>query len=213
MIKSERIAKKINEEIKNWEKPDKKLIIAIDGYAGSGKTTISDFISKQNPSVLTIHLDDFIQHFKDRKEMIDKAKDKSQVFEYSWYRYNDLEKLIKEFKSKDKGLVKFKTYDYIKNNFGPKKSFDLSKKVLIIEGIFLFHPKHKVSKMWDKTIYIDTDPTKADKKRVAREKNRWGRDYVSENHPDNWIKYYKTAYKRYIQKYKPTNNRDIVFNV
>lgn len=46
MIRSERIAKKINKEIKEWSKDRSKLIVAIDGYAGSGKTTIADFIAK-----------------------------------------------------------------------------------------------------------------------------------------------------------------------
>src|SRR3989338_3396120 len=112
MIRSERIAKKINKKIQAWIKNRAKLIVAIDGYAGSGKTTVADFIAKQNPDVLTVHLDDFIYHWKHRKRMIEKAKDKSQVFEYDWYRYIDLEKLVQEFKTKDKGSITFKTYDY-----------------------------------------------------------------------------------------------------
>ena len=128
MIKSERIAEKINEQIKVWQKDHAKLVVAIDGYAGSGKTTVADFIAKQNSDALTVHMDDFIHHWKDRKKMIDEAKDKSKVFEYKWYRYDDLERLIKEFKTKNKGIIKFKIYDYDKNDFGPQKSFDLSKK-------------------------------------------------------------------------------------
>ena len=48
MIRSERIAKKINKKIQAWIKDRAKLIVAIDGYAGSGKTTGADFIAKQN---------------------------------------------------------------------------------------------------------------------------------------------------------------------
>ena len=125
MIRSERIAKKINEKIQTWRKDHVKLVVAVDGYAGSGKTTIADFIAKENSDVLAIHLDDFIHHWKDRKKMIDEAKDKSKIFEYNLYRYDDLEKLIKEFKIKNKGSINFKTYDYDKNEFGPKKLFDL----------------------------------------------------------------------------------------
>jgi uridine kinase len=144
MTKSEQIANKINKEIKVWTKNKAKLVVAIDGYAGSGKTTVANFVSKQNPDVLVVHLDDFIHHWKDRKEMIEKAVDKSRIFEYYWYHYGNLEKLIRSFKTKNGGLIKFKTYDYDKNNFGPVTSFDLSKKILVIEGIFLFHPKHKL---------------------------------------------------------------------
>lgn len=213
MIRSERIAKKINEKIQVWAKDHAKLIVAIDGYAGSGKTTVSDFIAKHNPDALTVHLDDFVDHWKDRKRMIDQAKNKSQVFEYNWYRYDDLEKLVNVFKNKNKSSINFKTYDYDKNDFSLSKSFDLSKKIMIIDGIFLFHPKHKISKDWDKTIYLDVDFSKADKRRIAREKKKWGKSYLSENHPDNWIKHYKKAYWRYVEEHKPQKNRDIVFKI
>jgi len=167
--------------------------------------------SKENPNVLVVHMDDFIHHWKDRKKMIDKAKEKSRVFEYNWYRYDDLEKLIKEFKTKSKGLINFKTYDYDKNDFEPRKSFDLSKKVIVIDGIFLFHPKHKISKMLDKIIYLDVDFAKVDKKRIAREKKRWGKNYLPENHPDNWTRYFKEAYRNYIKKYNPKDGKATVF--
>ncbi|OWK27022.1 MAG: hypothetical protein US76_02815 [Parcubacteria group bacterium GW2011_GWA2_38_13b] len=213
MIGSEHIAKKINEKIQVWVKGRTKLIVAIDGYAGSGKTTVANFIAKQNSDVLIIHLDDFIHHWKDRKRMIEKAKDKSRVFEYNWYRYDDLEKLVREFKIKNKGSIKFKIYDYDKNDFGPKKTFDLSKKILVIEGIFLFHPKHKISRGWDKTVYLDADFAKADKKRIARENKKWGENYTPESHPDNWTRYFKKAYRRYIKKYKPQKTADMSYPV
>ena len=213
MTRSERIAKKINKQLQSWDGNQNKLIVAIDGYSGSGKTTISDYIAKENQDVLTVHLDDFIHHWKIRKGIIDKAKDKSQVFEYNWYRYEDLEKLIKAFKTKNKGSIKFKTYDFDKNNFGPKKSFNLSKKILIVDGIFLFHPKHNISKLWDKQIYLDSDFVKADKQRIAREKKKFGKKYIPETHPDNWFKHYKEAYLRYLKNHNPKGNSDLVTKV
>ena len=108
MIRSERVAKKINENIKEWVQDHAKLIVAIDGYAGSGKTTVADYIAKGNPNILVLHLDDLIKHWKERKKLIDNAKDKPKMFEYSWYRYGDLEKIIKQFKSKKLGTIKYK---------------------------------------------------------------------------------------------------------
>jgi uridine kinase len=212
MIKSEHIAKKICQEIKVWKKDRAKLIVAIDGYAGSGKTTIGNFIAKHDADVLTIHLDDFINHWKVRKQMILEAKDKSKVFEYHWYRYNDLERLIKVFLSGKKS-TKLKTYNYNKNDFGPKQTFDLSKKVLIIDGVFLLHPKHAITKLIHKNIYLDIDFAKADRKRIAREKKRWGNKYIPEDHPDSWFKYFKSAYLKYIHTYKPKKIADSVFKV
>jgi len=213
MIKSERIAKKINENIQTWTEGHAKLVVAIDGYAGSGKTTVADFAAKGNPDVAVLHLDDFIKYWKDRKKLIDTAEDKSKVFEYEWYRYDDLEKIVRQFKSKKQGTVKYKTYDYDTNDFGPEKSLDLSKKVLVIDGIFLFHPEHGANELWDKKVYLDADFVKADKARIAREKKKWGSAYVPESHSDNWTKYFKTAYRRYVKEYKPQKCADVVFKV
>ena len=211
MIRSEGIAKRINEYIKVWRKDHTKLVVAIDGYAGSGKTTVADFIAKQNIDVLVIHLDDFIKHWKERKQMIDRAKDKSKVFEYGWYRYDDLQKLVDQFKNRQSGSVKYKTYDFDRNDFGMKRSFDLSKKILVLDGVFLLHPKHSINRLWDKRIYIDVDFDKADKKRIAREKKKWGKGYLPENHPNNWVQYFKVAYRRYLGTYKPYGVADVVF--
>lgn len=188
------------------------MIVAIDGYAGSGKTTVADFIGKQNPEALVIHLDDFIRHWKKRKQMIESVKDKTKVFEYEWYHYDDLEKLVKQFKKKKKGVVRVKVYDYDKNNFIVRK-YDLSKKIIVIDGIFLFHPKHAINKLWDKKIYLDADLVRADKKRVAREKKKWGKAYVLESHPDNWARYFKKAYRDYVKTWKPQKRADMVFEV
>lgn len=212
MITSERIAKKICREIKVWKKNHAKLIVAVDGYAGSGKTTVGNFIAKHDKDVLSIHLDDFINHWKVRKQMIEKARDKSKVFEYHWYRYDDLERLIKAFLSGKKS-IKLKTYNYDKNDFGPKHPFNLSKKVLVVDGIFLFHPKHAITKYIHKNIYLDADFAKADKKRIAREKKKFGKNYLPDNHPDNWVRYFKVAYSRYIANYKPQKKADLSFRV
>ena len=213
MLRSEQIAQAINQEIKAWIQIHPKLVVAIEGYSGSGKTTVADYIAKQNHNVLVVHLDDFVHHWKVRKRIIEQAKDKSQAFEYSWYRYGDVEKLVRAFAAKRRGIMKLKTYDYDKNEFGPPKRFDLSKKVLVIEGSFLFHPELRISKLWNKTIYLDVNFVQADKRRVIREKKKWGKAYRSEDHPDNWTNYYKKAYRRYVKKFKPQDNKDIVFKV
>ena len=50
----------------------------------------------------------------------------------------------------------------------------------------------------------------ADKKRIIREKKRFGKDYMPENHPDNWSRYFKIAYKRYFKEYSPDKIEDLV---
>lgn len=209
MFNPEIIAKKINKQIKTWQKNHNKLIVVIDGYSGSGKTTISNEIGKQNKDILIIHLDEFIKHWKDRKKMINNTKMKSKVFEYDWYRYDELEKLIKAFKN-GKESIKIKTYNYDKNKFNSGEVFNLNKKVLLIDGIFLLHPKHEINKLWDKRIYLDVNFKEADKRRQMREKALFKDKYMPESSKNNWIKYFKIAYRRYIKKYNPEKIADMI---
>ena len=209
MFNPEIIAKNINKQIKIWQKNHSRLIVAIDGYSGSGKTTISDEIGKQNKDVLIMHLDAFIKHWKDRKKMIENTKTKSKVFEYNWYRYDELEKLIKAFKG-GKESIKIKTYNYNKNDFNSGEVFNLNKKILVIDGIFLLHPKHEINKLWDKRIYLDIDFKEADKRRQIREKKLFKDKYLPESSKDNWIRYFKVAYRRYVKKYNMKAIADIV---
>ena len=211
MLRSEKIAQKLNKEIKTWFKNDKKLVVGIDGYAGSGKTTVADYLGKLNKNVLVVHLDDFIEHWAKRKKFMDQASDKSKVFELKWYRYTELQKLIKNFKKSKTGVFKTKTYDFDKNNFNDGREFDLSKKILVIDGIFLFHPEHTINKLWDKKIYLHIDFDRGDQRRIAREKKKWGKNFVPDNHPDSYAKAFKQAYKHYIEKYTPQEKADFIY--
>jgi len=213
MTKSEHTAKKINKLLETWSKDRAKLVVAIDAYAGAGKTTIADIIAKQNNDVVLINLDDFIDSWRNRKNKIVKTKNKPAVFEYGWYRYAEVEKIIKIFKSKNSKIIKTKVYNYDKNDFSLTKNFDLTKKILLIEGIFLFQSKNIISKFIDKKIYLAADFIKADKRRISREKKRWGKNYLDENQPDNLTKYFKVAYKKYIKRYKLEKLSDLVINV
>lgn len=40
-----------------------------------------------------------------------------------------------------------------------------------------------------------------------------GSDYLPEDHPDNWTKYFKQAYRRYVSKHKPENKADLVLKI
>lgn len=111
------------------------------------------------------------------------------------------------------------TKSYSTSIYNPKtdrydetKTFDMSKKVLILEDIFLFHPK-LFRRTFDGRIYLDTDLKKADAKRKKREQKRWGKEYFSEDHPDSFVRLFKIAYSRYIKQYQPEKVADLVIKV
>lgn len=214
MIKSEKIAKQINKHLITQLKDKPKLVVAIDGYAGTGKTTIANQLGAINKDILVVHLDDFIKHWKVRRKLILNTKTKSKVLEFEWYRYSAITGLIREFKKCYRGVSEQKIYDFQKNDFRiSAKKYSLSKKVLVIDGIFLLHPKHKMNQLFDFTIYLDADIDRADRRRVARERTEFGDKFLPDNHPDNWFRYFQQAYLGYVKKYKPKTNADLVFLV
>lgn len=209
----EQIAKKVNREIKKWARRHKRFIIVIDGYAGSGKTSVVDRIAELNPDCLVVHLDDFIKHWKARKQMMDTAQDRSKIFEHKWYRYDAVERLVRTFLSGRRKYIRLKLYDFDKNEFTAPQVFDLSKNILVIEGIFLLHPQHKRNTLWEKRVFLKVDLKKAEERRISQEKRKWGKAYLSEDHPDSYIRDFKIAYKRYLDCYKPEQRADLVIDV
>ena len=209
----EQVAKMINKEIERWTREGKKLIIAIDGYTGSGKTSVADRLAKLNSSYLVIHLDDLIKHWKIQKQMMDIARDRSKVFEYKWYRYDALEQLVKAFLGGKRKYIRLKLYDFDRNEFTTPQTFNLSKNILVIEGIFLFHPRHKRNTLWGKRIFLKANLKKAERRRIKQERKKWGKDYLPENHPNSYIRDFKIAYKRYLDSYKPEQKANLVIDV
>ena len=100
MIKSERIAKRIREQLQVWKKDHTKLVVAIDGYAGSGKTTIGDFIAQRIESSQHIRAaKTYMEKQKAREECkFNRTRFSATVFEqslisgglaYYWYSFLD----------------------------------------------------------------------------------------------------------------------------
>ena len=112
------------------------------------------------------------------------------------------------------GKVSYKIYDFDKNDFSQKpKSLNLSKQVLIIDGIFLGHPKHSVRSLVDLMVYLDVHMKTGDRRRITREKKRYGEKFLPDDHPENWVRYFKKAYENYLKKHKPDKLADLVIKV
>ncbi|MCC2631220.1 MAG: uridine kinase [Candidatus Paceibacter sp.] len=212
-MQPEQIVKEIQKNIKIWSQAQEKLVVAIDGYAGSGKTTIANMLEQADENIVAIHLDDFIKPVEERIELMQKAEDKSKVFEFSWYDYKKVEEIIQSFKNNTNTILETVVYDYDKNKYALPKKYDLTKRILVVDGIFLFNTSHSISSILDKKIYLDIDFNLADKRRIEREKQKWGDNYQSEDHPDNWTQYFVKAYKRYVEEFKPQAHADLVVNV
>lgn len=188
-----------------------KIVVAIDGYSGSGKTTLLKKLAKNNRAILPVFIDDFIRTGTSRRASLKKAIDKSKVVELDWNNVRKVKQLIRKFR-KSSQLYDIAVYDPKTDQHDKRKMFDLSKKVLVVEGIFLFHPK-LFRNTFDIRIFLDTDMSQADRRRILREKKRWGDKYFPEDHPDSFVRLFKIAYKRYVKQYQPKKLADFVIKV
>ena len=208
---SQNFYKKVNETITRWSKDTPKLIVAVDGYTGVGKTTLLNELSKLNKNILPVNRDDFQISRSKFKKLYKNVKNRSRIFELEMNDSAKLNKLAQTFRISNKSY-KIKTYDGVSGKVNIPKTFDLSRKIMVVEGVFMFHPK-LLNKIWDKRVYLKGNIKHIDERRVAREKKRWGKAYFPETHPDSYFRQVIIALKRYQKLYKPEKAADLVIKV
>lgn len=205
-----KIASKVNKSILVWFKEETKLVIAIDGYTGVGKTTLLNNLAKLNPEILAVNRDDFqIPKVKFNKLYKNKnPQERIDLFESEMSSIGKLERVIEAFR-KSTGLYKIKAYDGVSGKVIIPRVYDFSKRIMVVEGVFMFHPK-LLNHLWDKRIYLKGNIQKIDERRIKREKKRWGKDYFPEINPNSYFRQVIIALKRYMRQYKPEKSADLI---
>lgn len=206
------LADKANKAINLWAKGLGKLVVAIDGYTGVGKTTLLNNLINLNPNIIAVNRDDFMFSRKIVREKINQAEDQSKVWELEACDCNKLEDFISAFRNTSTSY-KINTYNSISGEIDIPKTFNFTKKIMVIEGVFMFHPKAPLNKLWDKRIYLKGDIEKITERRIKREKDKWGKDYFPENHPDSYLKHVVAGLERYNNLYHPEKIADLVLKV
>lgn len=207
-----KIGDEIIKSLNEWSKNNRKLVVGIDGIPGVGKTTIADYIGNNNLSVLVIHIDDFMTPVEFRRAEIEKLNDfqqKIDFFTFNWFEYQDIKDIIKKFREGNQSIYKTKLY---RNGERQEPAeFDLTKQILLFEGILLYHPD-LLNSLWDKRIIIDGEEQIIKQRRMQRERERWSDKYISEDEdPNSWYKFILEGIKQYRSKYKPEEKADLVF--
>ncbi len=210
-MNSQEIAQKVNEAILQWSKDNRKLVVGIDGYTGIGKTTLLNNLVSLNSEILPVNRDDFQISKSEFEKIYKNADDRSRVFELEMNDSAKLEKLVQTFRISNEAYT-IQAYDGATGELSIPKTFDLSKKVMVVEGVFMFHPK-LLNSIWDKRIYLKGDIEKIDERRVKREKERWGENYFPETHPDSYFRQVIIALRRYAELYKPEEQADLILDV
>lgn len=210
-MNQKQLAQKANRKIVEWSKNKDKLVVAIDGYTGVGKTTLLSNLAAMNSDILPVNRDDFQISRTRFLKLYKNKRNRPRLFEFEMNDSAKLQNFVELFRKSGK-RYKMKAYDGVTGKISIPKMYDFSKKIMVIEGILLFHPK-LLNKLWDKRIYLNGNIKKIDKRRVAREKKRWGKDYFPETHPDSYFRQVIMALKHYQQKYHPEKAADIILKI
>lgn len=206
------LSEKANKAITLWAKDADKIVVAIDGYTGIGKTTLLLNLAKLNPDIIPVHRDDFMFPREIVQEKLTKAEDRSKVFELEVCNNEKLKDFIISFRNTNT-IHAMDAYNGFTGKLDTPRTFDFSKKIMVIEGVFMFHSELIHTELWDKRIYLEGDIDKIAERRVAREKERWGKDYFPETHPDSYFRHVVIGLNRYIRSHHPEKIADLVLRV
>jgi uridine kinase len=158
------------EQIKQLLKEKEYVVIAIDGCAASGKTTLAQKLSNMfNASV--IHMDDFFLPLEKRTE--ERLNAPGGNIEYERFKEEVVNNLDNDFTYKAFNCSIMKV---------DKEVFVKKTNLLIIEGSYSLHPYF--GKYYDLSIFLDIDKDE----QINRIRNRDG-EFMLKKFVDKWIKY------------------------
>ncbi len=176
-----------------FEKIKNKSIIAIDGTAGSGKTTLANKIKNHFEQTEICHLDQFYKTFNERND---------RIGHFNVWNY-DYERLIKQVIEPwiNKKSSKYSTYNYFVDDID---GFNILKpsKYLIIEGVTSLHPI--LRPYINYSIWLDADENVRLERGIQRDGERFR---------DLWINEWLPSETVYIKRFKPNKHADLKFYI
>jgi uridine kinase len=175
--------------VKDRKGTKSRIVVAISGFGGSGKTTLARELARRFNNATVIHIDDFIE------------TDESGAmpgYLHDWEKIENL--LLKNIKDTDKAIGR--VYDWSTNKVVSGEV--ILKEVVIVEGSAgLF--KDKYLPYFDITIWIDISQDIATTRRKSRKKLQ------NVDHEDLWNNLWSPLEREGFAKQRPDMKADILF--
>lgn len=169
-----------------------RLMIGIAGGTGSGKTTLTKRVAEHfGDDVVVVYHDDYY-----------KAHDELTYEQRCQLNYDspdafDNELFIQHLKMLKNGEdVLCPVYDYTVHNRSGETKVIRPKKVIVVEGILIFHDP-KVCELMDIKIFVDTDADVRVLRRIKRDIRDRGR--TLESVTQQWLTTVKPMHELYVQ--------------
>lgn len=198
--------RQLADRILSVHSPMRTTIVGIDGLGGAGKSTISqglsDMLKEENPSVVVLHIDDFIHQ---RSIRYNDAYEEWECYYNLQWRYDYLlNEIVLPIKNGNSITKTIELYDKDNDGYYLYEVDAPVGSIVIIEGVFL--QRKELYGVFDYMIYIDI-PEEVRLQRVLRRDGYIGDDgqirakYESRYFP---------AERYYIKECSPVQSADFV---
>jgi len=193
--------------LKQWRDSKNEQIVAIEGPSGSGKTAITDYVLKTCDFVLGAPIDDFLTSAKERDQFgAGEGEEFSGDIYGRWFHLPEYRSLLSAYRKSD-DQYRTKTYDRRSREWGFEKTYDLSKPILLTEGIMLFREFDPED--FDRLVFLDVPIEEAARRRYQRfsAKARTPKEKATFEAKQ---RKYDEAYSRYAKQHRPAGRADLV---
>lgn len=223
MKTTEEIAESILKALDKWKRPNDKIIVGLEGYTATGKTTLADHIAKVRSDVVVVHLDNFLQP----KEWRRKNPHLSGRPNVGWhnipaFRFDKADRILQQYR-KSNTTIKIKTYSSESGVWDKQREYDLRKPILLLECATLLQAP--IDDYLDYLVFLEGHFPKADKRRYAR-KNKVlktsrrtqpipGDDGIARTELEFWerVNAYRDLYEEYLRVGQPEKKADLVIHI
>ena len=153
----------ICDAILDMQRDLKRVIVAIDGMAGAGKTTLANALKAAFPKTDIIHMDDFYlpKALRNAERMAEPGG------------HMDTERFAEEVAMPIwKGLVpRYRVFDCTSQSFTEAVACTADAELCVVEGTYSTHPS--IPDVYDLRIFVQTDDTVCMERIRARAQSEW----------------------------------------